>query len=738
MKSPLSNSIKYTPLKHFLFRIPALPYSFIDGIRDPLDRDYLLELFSKKEIAEAIYYASPSLYSEIQTSITQRKTLKERAAFSLYRYIERMAVRCTPFGLFSTVSIGVVDATIKRSSLFAKNAIIAHRYIDAQFSYELSQYIRKCPDLRSQIRFFSNNTIYRVGQTFRYIEPEYIGGHISYKLTSTAASEYLTVVIEQSKDGILIEDLITLLVSMDVDPDSAQQFVLKAIDSSILIAETDVTVTGTPYHLRLESLLEKMSNSDIRDRLLHLLSLVSQSESPSLFSSSPIDGSIPFQEDQSIVKNYHGNLVRIDSERKAVDACLGEDVLNDLSSIFVIYPIIAKSSFLQTIEDFKKAFKLKYDQQEIPLEVALDPELGIGYPVSHGICDTNVLTDNLLTTSTTQKRHLIFEELERIVINKMGSDLSANESNIIRLSEGDLKNLTVDHGALPSTIGVLFQIVNPEGSDYQINIQAVSSVPANIISRFGHLDNEFRSLISEIVEEEDRQSKVINADIVHLPDARMGNIISRPHSRKYEILLNILSDCSKDTQIPVSDLMISIRDGEIVLTSQRHRKRIFPKQNNAHNYKIRATPIYRFLCDLQYQGVKSIFSIPVNGILDLYGCSPRVVFHKLILSPAMWQINKEDFLQFMQHKDATLIEEISLWRTNKHIPRLVTFSQGDNELLIDFMNPGSIRALFPIIKKGDKLLLKEFLFDPNYLLAHDENNSLYTNECFIPFSLNHN
>lgn len=735
MKSRQLNKIPYIPLGHFLIRTPALPFSFLNNVHNLSDSDVLSKTFSNKTIAEAIYYASPSLFNEIQNSLSNSKTLKDRAHFSLTRYLERMAVRCTPFGLFATVSTGHIDNESQDSHLMIESAIIAHHRIDMIYAHEISRLIHNNSEFRSQVRFFPNNTIYQVGNTYRYIEPKYINGRFYYELSSTRASEYTSLIIEQAKDGVYINDLVQLLIEKDVEPLNAMEFVNKVVDSYLLLSESDITVVGDPYPKRIVPILEKMRPSQTRDSLLLSLSKVIRCDdfSPNILSARQPDTSID-ADDGTKLLNYN-NIIQVDAERRSINACLGRDMLDELSYVVGFFAKISKQKRFQSFEDFKRAFKNKYEQQAVSLEEALDPEIGIGYPISHGICDINGLTDLFKNPTAKKSKATVIDEIEKVVMKKMIHEgWPSHYSSEIILTEEDLNSLSKESGDLPQTIGILFQIIGNQNTDSIINLKAISTVPANVVSRFGHLGNDFHSLITEIVQEEDKVSEYINADIVYYPDIRMGNIICRPHTRKYEIPINMLSDYPSEQQILLSDLMLSYKEGRLVLYSKKLGKEVRPKQSNAHNYNIHATPIYQFLCDLQYQGIKLFDGLPVQTILDLYNRSPRIVFNKTILSPAMWSIEKNDFISCLS-ADEDIVNCFASWRAKKMIPPLVTFSQADQELLINFNSRDSIYAFLPIIKGLDLFVFKEFLFRPNHFVARDENGNGYTNEIFVSFSL---
>ena len=164
-----------------------------------------------------------------------------------------------------------------------------------------------------------------------------------------------------------------------------------------------------------------------------------------------------------------------------------------------------------------------------------------------------------------------------------------------------------------------------------INIKSVGGVcAANLLGRFCHIDESIMALVKEIADFEQRQTPdVIFAEISHLPESRIGNIASRPVFREHT--LHYLSNYEHDgTDIPISDLMLSIRQGRLFLRSKKYDKEVVPRLTCAHNYSMSPIPIYRFLCDLQHQRITGGLSCGWSGLLATYDYLPRIQYKNII------------------------------------------------------------------------------------------------------------
>src|SRR5262249_2895550 len=155
---------------------------------------------------------------------------------------------------------------------------------------------------------------------------------------------------------------------------------------------------------------------------------------------------------------------------------------------------------------------------------------------------------------------------------------------------------------------------------------------ATLLGRFCHADPELqREVEAHVRAEEALRPDALFAEIVHLPEGRVGNVLCRPVLREYEIPFLGRSGAPPERQIPLSDLLVSVRDGRVRLRSARLDREVIPRMSNAHNFGWRSLGAYRFLCMLQMQAVAGGLMWdwgPLGSVPYL----PRVVHGRLVLS----------------------------------------------------------------------------------------------------------
>jgi thiopeptide-type bacteriocin biosynthesis protein len=392
-------------------------------------------------------------------------------------------------------------------------------------------------------------------------------------------------------------------------------------------------------------------------------------------------------------------LVQVDMVKPAEQVTLGARVVSEIIAAVRLLHRIDRPHGDGALDPFIRAFFDRYQTREVPLVEALDEEIGIGFARS----------DSPLAEASPLLTGLPFRPLDEdtqswtardaFLLRKLGRAL-ADGVHEIRLDDADLHALTTeDRPPLPDSLHVMATLAATSEQavargDFRLFLQGIGGPSgARLFGRFCHTDPALLDFVREHLRaEEARQPGALFAEIVHLPEGRIGNILFRPLLRDYEIPFLGRSAAPAHRQIPVTDLLVSVRGGRVVLRSARLGREVVPRLTTAHNYSWRSLGLYRFLCALQEQNVAGWVRWDW-GPLAAAPFLPRVVSGRLVLSRARWNLDESALRALIQAADSDSVDDLRDWRSRLRLPRHVALVDGDNELVVDLDNILSVTAL---------------------------------------------
>lgn len=406
--------------------------------------------------------------------------------------------------------------------------------------------------------------------------------------------------------------------------------------------------------------------------------------------------------------------------------------VDEIQEALTILNKLTHKQVKSNLKDFIEKFSELYEDREMPLAVVLDPETGIGYPPSGGTGVPAPLVDGLFYNAGIEKNfNVSMSDIDNLILSKYHQAIK-NSSREIEITEGDLKEFKAVWDDLPQTIAVMAEMLKEK----IVLLSVGGSSAANLLGRFCYMNAELQDFVADIVEhDENGKADAVYAEIVHLPESRIGNILFRPVLRQYEIPYLAGSTLTKEHQILVSDLFISVRNGRVVLRSGRLDKEIIPRLTTAHNYSYNSLPIYHFLCDMQNQGQRGGLYFSWPQILQNEEYLPRVTYKNVIFSLARWIVKKEHIKKILNfNSEEELMLAVNEWRNDKEIPQYVELVDGDNQLFVDLDNVLHVQMLVSVIKKRDAFVLQEFVHLPDQAIVHDEQGNCYTNQVIFAFT----
>ena len=474
----------YAPFKTFIYRTPLLPFG---NLKQVLNHPKDIENWMKNDrVREAVYLASPILLREIEKYLSgqlAKEKERKKVVFSFLKYFSRMCSRCTPFGLFATCSSGEIG---EHTYFQIGEKIERVTRLDMLFLCAMAQQLVTMPEIRDELRYYPNSTLYPVGKHFHYVEYKYIKDRKVHVMASVEKNRILTTVLHMASTGVTIDKLHEYLSSLNFPKQEIVDYVSSLINSQILVEEWDAIVTGESYAHLLLSTLQRMNlktptTMKIRESLKDTENLLTKLDCEEL--GKPIDvyrsctqklSSLQLPVNESF-------LFQVDSTRKGGRVSLGKEIIGELEKTIMFLHKMFPEQPHGVLSVFKQHFYERYEFREVPLAMALDPSIGIGYPSSHGIADISPLVDQLVLpknrTQNTQGAYTV----NPIILKKI-CEMAKNKEPEILLTDEDVKDIAENTSQLPSTVYVVCQLLqNPDGQSL-LNIKTVGSNAANLLS----------------------------------------------------------------------------------------------------------------------------------------------------------------------------------------------------------------------------------------------------------------
>lgn len=731
---------KYTHFNKYVLRAPAYPFNFFKEFSSEKDisDEQFKKMLSDNVVIEAIFLASPVLHTEIakwlKNEITDKKSI-EKLKFSILKYISRMSSRSTPFGLFAGCVTGDIDDEI---DIKLKGALsnLRHTRFDMNFLVALAQNIIRLSTIQDQLLFYPNTSLYEMGDKYRFVEYYYYGGRRKHQIVEVDKTEYISGILTVSKNGISKNDLINSLVGGEVSKNMAQDFIAEIISGQILISELEPSVSGTEFFTQILETLEKLNGTET------LVERLKQLESKIIILDNRLGNDTDlYNEIVTLLKDLETEydikyLFQTDMILSSVKNTLSKTVADDVKKGLGILNKLASPPEKTYMSEFRSAFRERYEDREVPLSKVLDTEIGIGYKQgNNNYGDLNPLIDDISLPFQNSSTIDVKWTNNDALFHKKLSEAYADNAYIITITDSDVEPFKENWNDLPDTISIITEVLKSDDGVNKVYITPYGgSSAANMLGRFCHGDQDLYTYTKEIIGvEEQINANKLCSEIVHLPQARVGNILMRPHFRKYEILYLGKSLLDNEYQLGLDDLMLSIKRNRLVLRSKKHNREVVPYLTNAHNYYTDSLPIYHFLSDYPIQDVRTNLHFSYGQLADQYVFLPRVEYKNIILYKATWNISSADIKHLLDIKDIDkLLSEIEIFREKKMLPQYVALSDGDNELLINFSNVTSVQMLFDQVSKRGQFKLTEFLFDKDSHVKDSENN-YYANQIILSY-----
>jgi lantibiotic biosynthesis protein len=698
-------------------------------------RARLVEALARPEVRDALFIASPSTDAAFAQWLSAPESdYGQKLERTLVRYFSRMAARATPFGLFSGCSVGRVGPAT-RLLLEPRSHYRRHTRLDMDYLCKLTQALASEPSLARELRYRPSSSLYLAAGRWRYCEATLASDQRRYELVAVERSTHLDATLARASHGASARELAQAICDEDTEVtlDEASAFIDELVATQLLVSELAPAVTGDePIHGLIDQLGAHAPAVCLARRLADVRDALASIDAAGL--------GVPAARYHDVARSLEGlpsavalpRLFQVDMVKPAPEAVLGRAVVDELQEMVKTLQRISPGARRSPLEAFRDAFVARFEEQEVPLLLALDDEAGLGYGPA---AEMSPLLDGIPFVEPTASS-TPFEPRHGALLASLHGALARGEREIV-LGEVELAQLANPNPPrLPGSFCVMATLAatSPRAladDDYRIFFEGVSPSVA-LLGRFCHADPDLHArVVAHLRVEEARTPDVVFAEIVHLPEGRIGNVICRPVLRDHEIAFLGRSGAAVDRQIDVDDLVISVGPGrEIILRSRVLGKRVVPCLTNAHNFTARSIGAYRFLCALSRE------SVPVLGLdwgpLGDVAYRPRVRVGNVVLSRETWHLAKPELAALGRGAGLAQFRAVQELRARRGLPRHVAVVDGDNVLPVDFENVLTVDSFVHLVKGRAVVTLQELAPGADELCVEGPEGK-FCHELLVPF-----
>ncbi|QTE39750.1 lantibiotic dehydratase [Mucilaginibacter gossypii] len=691
--------ISYNFFSRVMLRTPALSF-------DDYSLSLLNSTLSLPAFRAGIYLASPILFDQLEKRNFDINLLKKKEVNTLKKYFNRMSFRATPFGMFSAVGM-VSWVTEQMPIIFDQADIAVHLSADFEFELKLSGWLLK-GELAGSDKWYPNNTLYSVDSELRYVKTirQDKASRFDFFLESFRPDQLFRDLAGYCTTAKTRSSIINYIIEVTgCSQEDAQAYFNLLCDRQIFISNYGPSLSGKGY---LRSLIDSVGKHAWSDpfiaELIQEIEALRNHRSVDAESLKHVDHNLDKLVENPNLSKAASNVNAL-MEIQSVDGGLADGYQQHIADgIYALNKLLPYQPVGGTA-DFVRNFKERFELQEVPLLTALDPDIGIG----HDFLVSSVHGVSLV-------KDIGFEEIEQadpslpwssthVLLMKKWVSTHGNPVSEIVLEEPELHALSGNEECrLPEAMSVIFKL--PDGKLYMESAGGIN--PASLIGRYTRLCPDIKSLALEIAcKLQNNYPDCVFAEILHVSDAKLDDINQREHIWHYEIPLTAQSTLPEDRIIPLSDIMVSVDNDTVMLRSRRLNKIIMPRLSTAFNYSKSSLPLFRFLCDLQYQGVKSNLTLDMALFFPGLAYYPRVSYKGVILSLATWKVNAGDIKKVLESDKINQYRNFLIWAEHNRLPQSFSLVHHDQQLIFNTHHEDEIVFFLDCIAKQPFFVLKE-------------------------------
>jgi lantibiotic biosynthesis protein len=708
----------YAPYEHFMLRAPLLPVGLLSSIPHTTDQlfPWLKELWNQDIIREGIILGSFDLSQRIDLEFNRKGSVlpDPGVMYSLLRYLCRYSSRCTPFGTFAGFSPGCMGAETKVSLVQSAQHKL-HARLDMEYLAGIARLLSADILIREKLLFSGNTTLYRVGSRWHYVEVRIKPGKSGkyYDIVTIDDGGIVGAILEFCRDGKSLSQIRDHLITRGWAENEVKEYVESLADAQIIVTGLEPVICGPEYiDCLLSELGRDFSSHHIVSSLAELSLLLTRMTRPlsilaNLHRIEPITRAIT-------VPLNRNHLIQVDTLLDATtitsDARLAGQVLLGLRIIKALAPTRRSD----VMKGFREAFVKRYGDRKVLLVKALDPETGIGLEgsVEGYWTDPVPWIEDLGWGPGARTVATVNNPGHSWLVKKYYQSIRDGDQ-YLNLDSTDLQSIQIHEGNWPVQMTAIVELFESEiPGDPGIHFLSGSAGnPAYLLARFGFADpGVTNDWINQLIGDEQADSPdCLFAEVVHLPEDRTGNVLQRPSFLQNEIPYLARSVKAGEFRIPVTELMISVENESVVITSSVSGRRIHPCMTSAYNHQLGNLAVYKLLHRIQYQDIVPGYSPDWGDAVARAPFIPGITFGKLILSHPAWILHCSEIAGWLHpERNEADIHHLCSWKNDRKMPDEMIWMDWDQELYFNWNNANLMLALWDAIRGLGSVRVRPF------------------------------
>ncbi|SDF45973.1 thiopeptide-type bacteriocin biosynthesis domain-containing protein [Mucilaginibacter pineti] len=525
------------------------------------------------ELKILIQDSSPVFYQLIKSiDAVGLNNLDDKIKYTIWKYYNRAKYRATPFGAFAAISL-IPVLDEPQMPIILNAALLIHEFKDWKDAEDLT--VNSVTQVRTSRWFVANSTTYLVGQEIRYIRLR----NGLFEIAAVTVFPQLQAILDLCRVKTSPEAIYeNMIKEFKIKKNQTMQLLVQMVSLQLLLTDRSINVTGEDYFQRL-------NNADVKSAPPYLI-----------------------------------------AERKPITGGLNKKRLQEVQEWISFLTRHLPDAKSRELNKFREAFLNKFEHRAVPLMTAMDLETGIGYGDLGGHETDYELASWLKNTDPDEKKELqiSYTGLHQYLLDQLikGTPIQLEEL---------ISNHTVSTLPLPNTLSVLFHLWRG-----QTVIENMGGCTANaLLGRFTIASEELENFGRQIAAaEENANPDILFFDVAYQMEKEVDNVNRR--KRLYQFELPILTWSCDSAPLNFDDILVTVRGADIILWSKKHQKRMVPRIPSAYNYTRSDLAVFRFLCDLQHQGIKSDLNFKLYYLFPNLSHYPRVSYKNVIVSPESW------------------------------------------------------------------------------------------------------